>query len=390
MWRLLKTIQSKDDFFRGLEPGKSKSVSTFGAVKKTALYDRHVALGARMILFGGYEMPLSYSGITQEHLAVRQAAGLFDVSHMGEFLVEGPEALAFLQYTTTNDVAVLEPGKAQYSCFTREDGGIVDDLLVYCLGEEKYMLVVNAANIEKDLQHLREISHRFNVNLINASDSWSLLAIQGPKALGIVQKLTEQNLSEIPYYHFDFVVLEPVDEVIVSNTGYTGAGGFEIYVSNDKAAALWDALLKAGAAEGLVPCGLGCRDTLRLEKGYCLYGQDIDDTTTPLEAGLGWIVKFKKEFLGREALLKQKEQGISRRLVGFVVQEKAIPRQGYSLHEADGRAIGKVTSGAMSPSLQVPIGLGYVDTAYAQPGTEIFVSVRDKMARALVTKLPFL
>lgn len=372
------------------EPWKFKSVSTFGGVKKTALHARHVELGARMVAFGGYEMPLSYSGITQEHLAVRRAAGLFDVSHMGEFFVEGPEVLAFLQYTTTNDVASLQPGKAQYSCFTLEDGGIVDDLLVYCLGEEKYMLVVNAANIEKDLQHLRELSHRFNINLINASDNWSLLAIQGPNALKIVQKLTEQDLSEIPYYHFDFVPLDPVDEVMISNTGYTGAGGFEIYVSNDKAPALWDALLGAGASEGLVPCGLGCRDTLRLEKGYCLYGQDIDESTTPLEAGLGWIVKFKKDFLGREALLKQKEHGVTRRLVGFVVQEKAIPRQGYSLHDAAGRQIGKVTSGAMSPSLQVPIGLGYVETTFAQPGTDIYVSVRDKMARAQVTKLPFL
>jgi aminomethyltransferase len=390
MWFVLDSLKNKDDFFRASLPLEFRSVSTFGAVKKTVLHDRHLALGARMVTFGGYEMPLSYSGITQEHLAVRQAAGLFDISHMGEFFVEGPEALAFLQYTTTHDVASLEPGKAQYSCFTREDGGIVDDLLVYCLGEEKYMLVVNAANIEKDFQHLREISHQFNVNLINVSDNWSLLAIQGPKALQIVQKLTEQDLSEIAYYHFDFMSLDPVDEVLISNTGYTGAGGFEIYISNDKAPALWDALLAHGTSEGLIPCGLGCRDTLRLEKGYCLYGQDIDETTTPLEAGLGWIVKFNKDFLGRAALLKQKEQGVARRLVGFVVQEKAIPRQGYGLHDATGRPIGHVTSGAMSPSLHLPIGLGYVETAYAQPGTEIYVSVRDKMARALVTKLPFL
>lgn len=359
-------------------------------MKKTDLYDRHIALGARMVDFAGFNMPLSYTGITQEHLAVRKAAGLFDVSHMGEFLIEGPEALAFLQFATTNDVALLEPGKAQYSCFTLEGGGIVDDLLVYCLGEEKYMLVVNAANIDKDLQHLRELSHRFNINIINASGLWSLLAIQGPSALAIVQKLTDYDLSEIPYYHFDFVPLADMEEMLVSNTGYTGAGGFEIYVQNEKAPALWDALLEAGAREGLLPCGLGCRDTLRLEKGYCLYGQDIDDTTTPLEAGLGWIVKFNKEFLGKEALMRQKEEGVKRRLVGFVVQEKAIPRHGYTLHDTDGRFVGKVTSGAMSPSLQVPLGLGYVEAAFSRPGTEIAVSVRDRLHKAVVTKLPFL
>ncbi|MCS6978606.1 MAG: glycine cleavage system aminomethyltransferase GcvT [Flavobacteriales bacterium] len=359
-------------------------------MKKTALHPRHLQLKARMVPFAGFEMPVSYSGITQEHMAVRQAAGIFDVSHMGEFFVEGPDALPFLEYVTTNYVAGLDVGQAQYSCMLREHGGIVDDLLVYCLGEDRYMMVVNAANIDKDFEHLREQSHRFNVNLLNASEVWSLMAVQGPKALEIVQKLTETDLSEIPYYHFDFVALNSVEEALISNTGYTGAGGFEIYVPQEVALHTWDILMEAGASAGLVPCGLGARDTLRLEKGYCLYGQDIDETTTPLEAGLSWIVKFQKDFLGKEALLQQKAQGITRKLVGLVLHEKAIPRTGYSVCDTEGKPIGRITSGAMSPVLGLPIALAYVSSDYSSPGSRLKVSVRERLAEAEVKKLPFL
>jgi len=358
-------------------------------VKKTPLYSLHVDLGARMVNFAGFEMPVSYSSITQEHMAVRKNAGLFDVSHMGEFFVEGPQALDFMQFVTTNDVCRLNFGQAQYSCFTNDQGGIVDDLLVYYLGDDRYMMVVNAGNIEKDLFHLRQYVHLFNVNLINASESWSLLALQGPKAKDILQKLTETDLFQIPYYNFDFGTVASHDDVIISNTGYTGEGGFELYCQNSQAVGIWKSLLEVGKEMDLLPCGLGSRDTLRLEKGYCLYGQDIDENTTPLEAGLGWIVKFSKDFPGKEILEYQKIHGIQKKLVGFVVQEKFIPRNGYIIQSFGGEVIGKVTSGTLSPILEKPIGLGYVKTDFAQFGNEIYIEIRNNLVKATVVKLPF-
>lgn len=358
--------------------------------KRTPLYQKHVDLGARMVEFAGFEMPLFYSGITQEHLAVRQKVGIFDVSHMGEFLIEGPECLEFLQFVTTNDVAGLSPCQAQYSCMTNEQGGIVDDLIVYRFEEEQFMLVVNAGNIYKDLEHLREYAHRFNVNLTNASESYALLAVQGPLADTVVQKVTDCDLEAIGPFHVDFCSFGVGGDTVVSRTGYTGAGGFEIYINSEYAPALWDKLLEAGREVGLVPCGLASRDTLRMEKGYCLYGQDIDETTTPLEAGLGWIVKFHKDFVGKQALEKQKQEGFQRRLVGFVLLEKAIARQGFEICTLEGVPVGRVTSGTQSPSLNIPIGLGYVQTEFAKAGTIIGIRVRDKVVPAEVRKLPFL
>ncbi|MCX7769122.1 MAG: glycine cleavage system aminomethyltransferase GcvT [Flavobacteriales bacterium] len=358
--------------------------------KRTPLYQKHVDLGARMVEFAGFEMPLFYSGITQEHLAVRERSGLFDVSHMGEFFIEGPECVEFLQYVTTNDVAALSPCQAQYSCMTNEQGGIVDDMIVYRFEEEQFMLVVNAANIDKDLEHLREYAHRFNVNLINASESYALLAVQGPLADTVVQKVTDCEVEAIEPFHVDFCSFGLGGDAVVSRTGYTGSGGFEIFIASEYASDLWDKLMEAGREVGLLPCGLGSRDTLRLEKGYCLYGQDIDETTTPLEAGLEWIVKFHKDFVGRQTLEKQKKDGIRRKLVGFVLQEKAIARQGFEICTLEGMPVGRVTSGTHSPSLNLPIGLGYVKIEYAKPSTIIGIKVRDKVVPAEVRKLPFL
>lgn len=357
--------------------------------KKTALFDKHVSLGAKMVPFAGFEMPVQYSGVTEEHFAVREKAGLFDVSHMGQFMVEGAGSKELLQYITTNNVDTLENGKAQYSCLPNETGGIVDDLIIYKMADEKYFVVVNASNIDKDWNQFVKYNDKFGAKLTNMSDDYSLLAIQGPKATEILQKITETNLSEIPYYHFTEGSVAGVSDVIISNTGYTGSGGFEIYFKNDDAVKLWDAIIDAGKEEGIIPCGLAARDTLRLEKGFCLYGNDIDDTTSPLEAGLGWITKFDKEFLNKDYFAKQKEEGITRKLVGFEMLEKAIPRHDYPVVDAEGNVIGKVTSGTMSPMKKIGIGLAYVDKPLYKVDSEIFIQIRNKNIPAKVVKTPF-
>lgn len=344
-----------------------------------------------MAPFAGYNMPISYSGINDEHVTVRKNAGVFDVSHMGEFILKGEKALDLIQRVTTNDASKLTDGKAQYSCLPNEEGGIVDDLIVYCVEENKvYMLVVNASNIEKDWNWIS----RFNtegVEMHNISDKTCLLAIQGPNATRILQPLTGMDIMNLKYYTFVKGKFAGVENVLVSATGYTGAGGVEIYFEDKDNAAniIWEAIFEAGKASGIKPIGLGARDTLRLEMGYCLYGNDIDDTTSPLEAGLGWITKFTKEFTSRTAFEKQKQEGVARKLVGFEMIDKGIPRHGYLIKDANGREIGHVTSGTQSPSLQKAIGLGYVATEHAAPGSEVFVAVRDKLLSARVVKLPF-
>ncbi|AYO57256.1 glycine cleavage system protein T [Chryseobacterium sp. 6424] len=358
-------------------------------MKKTALFDKHVSLGAKMVPFAGFEMPVQYSGVTEEHFAVREKVGIFDVSHMGQFLVEGPNAKSLLQYVTTNNLDTLENGKAQYTCLPNGNGGIVDDLIVYKMSDEKYFVVVNASNIDKDWAHLTKYNQEYNAQLTNISDETSLIAIQGPKATETLQKLTDTPLSDIPYYHFTEGKVAGFEDIIISNTGYTGSGGFEIYFKNENAAAIWDALLEAGNEFGLLPCGLAARDTLRLEKGFCLYGNDIDDTTSPLEAGLGWITKFDKEFVDKDRFAKQKEEGIMRKLVGFEMQERAIPRHDYEVADAEGNIIGKVTSGTMSPMKNIGIGLAYIDKPHYKIGTDIFIKIRNKNVPAKVVKLPF-
>ncbi len=358
-------------------------------MKKTALYDKHVALGAKMVPFAGFDMPVQYSGVTEEHFAVREKVGLFDVSHMGQFFVEGPQAKALLQKVTTNNLDTLEDGKAQYTCLPNETGGIVDDLIIYKMNDEKYFVVVNASNIDKDWNHISKYNAEIGATMTNASDDMSLLAIQGPKAVETLQKLTEVNLSEIPYYHFTVGTVAGVSDVIISNTGYTGSGGFEIYFKNENAETLWNAVIEAGEAFGIVPCGLASRDTLRLEKGFCLYGNDIDDTTSPLEAGLGWITKFDKDFVSKEIFAKQKEEGVTRKLVGFELTDKGVPRHDYPVVDAEGNVIGKVTSGTQSPMKKIGIGLAYVDKSHNKVGTEIFIQVRNKNIPAKVVKTPF-
>lgn len=359
-------------------------------MKTTPFTGKHIALGAKMHEFAGYNMPIEYSGIIDEHLTVCQGVGVFDVSHMGEFWVKGPHALDFIQRVTSNNAAVLTPGKVQYTCFPNETGGIVDDLLVYDYGQEKYLLVVNAANIEKDWNWC--VSHNtIGAELENASDCMGQLAVQGPKALPTLQKLTSLDLSEIPYYHFRVGDFAGVPQVIISNTGYTGAGGFELYFYPEDADRIWNAIFEAGAEFGIKPVGLGARDTLRLEMGFCLYGNDIDDTTSPIEAGLGWITKFVegKEFTNRAALEKQKAEGVSRKLVGFEMKDRGIPRHGYKLVDAEGTEIGHVTSGTMSPIRKIGIGLGYVQIAFSKPGTEIYLDNRGRKLKAQVVKPPF-
>lgn len=363
-------------------------------LKKTPLHARHVALGARMMPFAGYDMPVQYRGIIEEHMAVRQAAGLFDVSHMGEVFVRGPHAFDFVQQLVTNDASKLYDGRAMYTVMCRENGGIVDDLLVYRLSENEYMLVINAANIEKDVDWM--IQHNpMKADLENASEEIALLAVQGPNAFAIVQKLTDVPLGEIKYYHF---VRLPEGSflgcrfAILSHTGYTGEPGLEIYCDAGRATAVWDALLEAGRDEGLQPAGLGARDTLRIEAGFCLYGSDIDDESNPLEAGLGWLTKLDKEtFIGKDALARVKAEKPSRRLVGFIVQDRGIPRHGYPLLDAEGREIGVVTSGTQSPILQKGVGLGYVpnDPAFTEPGAVLALSVRGRQQPVVVTKPPF-
>lgn len=357
-------------------------------MNKTALFNKHISLGAKMVPFAGFEMPVQYSGLTEEHFAVREKVGIFDVSHMGQFLVEGAGAKELLQYITTNSVDALVDGKAQYSCLPNENGGIVDDLIIYKMADEKYFVVVNASNIEKDWNHINKYN-KFEAKLSNLSDEMSLIAIQGPKALETLQKLTSTNLSDISYYHFTVGEVAGVKNIIISNTGYTGSGGFEIYLKNENAELLWDEITKAGKEFGLIPCGLGARDTLRLEKGFCLYGNDIDDTTSPIEAGLGWITKFDKDFLSKETFENQKTNGVDRKLVAFEMLEKAIPRHNYPVVDAENNIIGKVTSGTMSPMKKVGIGLAYVNKPLNKLGSEIFIQIRNKNIPAKVVKLPF-
>lgn len=359
-------------------------------MKTTPFIEKHIALGAKMHEFAGYNMPIEYSGIIDEHLTVCQGVGVFDVSHMGEFWVKGPEALAFLQKVTSNNVAVLTPGKIQYTCFPNDKGGIVDDLLVYQYEPEKYMLVVNAANIEKDWDWC--VSHNTEgAELENASDHMAQLAVQGPKAILALQKLTDIDLSSIPYYTFKVGKFAGEENVIISNTGYTGAGGFELYFYPNVADTIWKAVFEAGEEFDIKPIGLGARDTLRLEMGFCLYGNDLDDTTSPIEAGLGWITKFieGKEFINRPMLEKQKAEGVTRKLVGFEMVDRGIPRHGYELVNSDGEKIGIVTSGTMSPTRKIGIGMGYVKPEYSKAGTEICIDVRGRKLKAVVVKPPF-
>lgn len=358
-------------------------------MKNTALTQKHISLGAKMVPFAGYNMPVSYSGLNDEHATVRNAVGVFDVSHMGEFILKGENALDLIQRVTSNDAAVLTDGKAQYSCLPNNDGGIVDDLIVYRIDEKTYMLVVNASNIDKDWDWISKHNTK-NVEMHNISEKTSLLAIQGPKAIDVLQKLTDVKLADIPYYSFAKGKFNGVDNVVISNTGYTGAGGFEIYFENEHAEKMWDSIFAAGAEFGIKPIGLGARDTLRLEMGFCLYGNDIDDTTSPIEAGLGWITKFTKDFTNRAAIEKQKTDGVTRKLVGFEMIDRGIPRHDYQIADANGTVIGKVTSGTQSPTLNKAIGMGYVAKDFAKADTEIYVVIRDKAIKAKVTKIPFL
>ena len=357
--------------------------------KTVALHDIHASLGAKIIPFAGFLMPVRYTSDMEEHKAVREKVGVFDVSHMGEFLVTGPNALALIQWVTSNDASTLAIGQAQYSYFPNERGGIVDDLLVYKLSEEAYMLVVNASNIQKDWEWINT-HNSFGAKLQNLSDTISLLAVQGPLAIKTLQSLTSVDLKSIPFYHFAIGDLAGIPDIILSATGYTGAGGFEIYVKNEHASHIWNAIFEAGKDFGIQAIGLGARDTLRLEMGYCLYGNDITDETSPIEAGLGWITKFSKHFINSESLKAQKEKGVSKKLVGFILNEKGIPRSHYTILNTEGEAIGEVTSGTQSPSMGIGIGLGYVPTEYAKPGTIIIIEVRNKRLEATVHKLPLL
>lgn len=358
-------------------------------MKETALTEIHKQLAAKMVPFAGYLMPVQYEGVNIEHKTVREAVGVFDVSHMGEFLVEGENALALLQKVTSNDVSKLQIGDAQYSCFPNEDNGIVDDLICYKIKENTYLLVVNAANIEKDWNWITTYNVDFNATLRNLSAEYSLLAIQGPKAVEAMQSLTSIDLSKIPFYKFKIADFAGIDHVIISATGYTGSGGFEIYCKNNEVEQVWKAVFEAGSSFGIKPIGLAARDTLRLEMGYSLYGNDINDTTSPIEAGLGWITKFTKEFVNHEALAKQKAEKPTRKLVAFTMDEKGIPRKDYDIVDESGTIIGNVTSGTMSPSLGIGIGLGYVTSNNASAGNKIFIQVRKKQIPATVVKLPF-
>ncbi len=361
-------------------------------MKTTAFNKIHREVGAKLVEFAGFEMPIEYSGIKDEHMTVREGVGVFDVSHMGEFWVKGPKALDLIAYITSNDPGALALGQAQYSCFPNGKGGIVDDLLVYHYEPEKYMLVVNASNIDKDWNWVSRQNESIGAEIENASDRISQLAIQGPKATATLQKLTDINLSDIRFYTFVTGKFAGVEDVIISATGYTGAGGFELYFRNEVAEQIWNAIFEAGEEFGIKPIGLGARDTLRLEMGYCLYGNDIDDTTSPIEAGLGWITKFNngRRFIDREFLTMQKNEGVSRRLRGFVLTDRGIPRHGYELVNAEGEVIGEVTSGTMSPVLNKGIGMGYVAKEYSAFGTGIFIKIRNKNIPAEIVKLPFI
>lgn len=358
-------------------------------MKNIALNNLHISLGAKMVPFAGYNMPVQYEGVTAEHITVREAVGVFDVSHMGEFLVSGKNALPLLQKVTSNDVSKLAIGDAQYSCFPNTENGIVDDLICYKIKEEQYLLVVNASNIEKDWNWISKYNKDFGADLRDLSDDYSLLAIQGPKAVEAMQSLTSLDLAAIPFYKFKVGDFAGIENVIISATGYTGSGGFEIYCKNSEVEQIWKRVFLAGAEYGIKPIGLAARDTLRLEMGYCLYGNDIDDTTSPIEAGLGWITKFTKDFVNAEALAKQKEEKPQKKLVAFQLDERGIPRHGYDIVDVNGNCIGNVTSGTMSPCLQKGIGMGYVPTAFAKSGTQIYIQVRKKAIPATVVKLPF-
>lgn len=356
-------------------------------VKKVVLNDIHESLGGKMVPFAGFNMPVRYSSDIEEHKCVREGVGVFDVSHMGEFLVQGSGALDLIQSISSNDISNLKNGQAQYACLPNEEGGIIDDFITYKLEDEKYLLVVNASNIEKDWNWINKFNSN-DVHLENISDNISLFAVQGPKAIDTLQKLTNIDLSGIKYYHFIKDTLGGIDNVIISATGYTGSGGFELYVKNEFALELWEKIFEAGDEFEIKPIGLGARDTLRLEMGFCLYGNDIDDTTSPIEAGLGWVTKFSKEFTNSANLLKQKEEGVERKLVGFELEGKGIPRASYEIVDDEGNAIGKVTSGSMSPMMGKGIGLGYVKTGFHTSGTTIFIQIRNKTLAAKVVKLP--
>lgn len=359
-------------------------------MKNTAFTGFHEALGAKMVPFAGYNMPVQYEGVNAEHETVRRGVGVFDVSHMGEFWVEGPHALEFVQWVTSNDASKLVPGKVQYSCFPNETGGIVDDLLVYMVNDQTYLLVVNAANIDKDWAWCNR-QNKMGAVLRNASDGIAQLAVQGPLALKAMQKLTATPVTGMEYYTFQMLTFAGVPDVLFATTGYTGSGGCEIYMKNEDAAKIWEAVFEAGAEFGIKPIGLAARDTLRLEMGYCLYGNDINDTTSPIEAGLGWITKFtdKKEFINKAALLKQKQEGTARKLVGFEMVDKGIPRHEYEIVDAQGNKIGEVTSGTMGPSVKRAIGMGYVPTALSGEGSEIYIRIREKNLKAKVVRMPF-
>lgn len=358
-------------------------------IKHIPLNDLHVKLGGKMVPFAGYNMPVRYSSDIEEHMAVRNGVGVFDVSHMGEFTVKGPHALDLIQRVTTNDASKLIDGQAQYSCLPNETGGIVDDLIIYKIVDNDYLIVVNASNIEKDWNWISKYNTK-GAEMKNISDDICLFAVQGPKAAATLQKLTKTDLSAIKYYHFALGEFAGIQSVVISNTGYTGAGGFEIYVDKRHAEIAWNAIFEAGKEFGIKPIGLGARDTLRLEMGFCLYGNDIDDTTSPLEAGLGWITKFTKDFTNSAWLKKQKEEGVLRKLVGFKMIDKGIPRHDYMIKDANGNNIGKVTSGTMSPVLGIGIGLGYVSAEHSSPGSEIFIDIRGKALKAHVSKLPLI
>jgi aminomethyltransferase len=357
-------------------------------MKNTALSQLHESLGAKMVPFAGFNMPVQYEGVTVEHETVRNGVGVFDVSHMGEFLLTGPDALDLIQRVTTNDAATLTIGRAQYSCLPNGKGGIVDDLIVYRMKEEQYLIVVNASNIDKDWNWIASHNTK-NVEMRNLSDDYSLLAIQGPKAVEAMQALTTVDLAAIKYYHFEVGPFAGIEHVIISATGYTGSGGFEIYCKNEEVRQVWDKVFEAGAAFGIKPIGLAARDTLRLEMGFCLYGNDIDDTTSPIEARLGWITKFTKDFTDAALLKAQKENGVSRKLVGFEMIDRGIPRHDYLIVDAEGNEIGKVTSGTQGPSVKKAIGMGYVSSVHAAVDSEIFISIRDKGVKAKVVKMPF-
>jgi len=358
-------------------------------MKNTPLINKHKELGAKIVEFAGYNMPIEYSGVSDEHVTVRERVGIFDVSHMGEFWVKGPQALDLIQKVSANDASKLQPGKAQYTCLPNGQGGLVDDFLVYHYDYQKYMVVVNAANIDKDWNWFSK-QNTMGAELENVSDQMALMAIQGPKAQATLQKLTDETLEGMKPFRFKVGKVAGVGDVIISSTGYTGEHGFELYVRNEGAEAIWDAVLEAGQEFGIKPVGLGARDTLRLEAGLCLYGNDIDDTTSPIEANLSWVVKFKdyKDFIDKETLWKQKQEGVSRLLVGFIMKERGIPRQHYPIVDQNEQTIGEVTSGTMSPMLKQGIGMGYVPPEYAEPGSAIFIKIRKKILKAEVVKLP--